>query len=579
MDNSALYSFLHVNFSAEEASCILSSLRQDQMVWQRVQESEMLTEFSGAGAVSREDFSPGYLSMIVLGHRDDARMLRERAQFLIDDDLQKRASRYLSSVCENGRQVTSLEKAGLAALGLRERWRLSQNWKEVFTKTNFFVDEAVKPENWRTTLTCLYGLVPDGMGMLDVLSALDETGKIQSVVSHVLLANPILDEDRQKQFLRILGAKPLSSVVSTLRGLAVLGELNLARSLSEKVMENHPGGCKDVKKDWETLDSCQLLAHMDTLQSLAGLCQLSAQSKKGEFLLKTIEEAGRYWQAGLHLQRLAVAEKTGEAKEYIDKVIEEERLDLVFRQPEVSFVSRAAMKGVDKLSSSEMHPFIQLRKAQQARANGEIENAQVIARSAVQEIVKLVSKQEGLYTPKFVADWKPLDLVEILESVDMEAEALQVAHILQQERPNDVALLQYISQYLERSEDFRAATHYAFAAAIIVPTEPENYKRLASLQEKQLLWKDAYESRAQVIRLTEDPQAGDWTLFGMSAYQADMPRIAAKACESAIEKEPKNETANALMGKALQQTGDFEASVPDLNHRYQSWTAECSELA
>ncbi len=38
MNNSALYSFLHINFSAEEASSILSALRQDQMVWQIVQE-------------------------------------------------------------------------------------------------------------------------------------------------------------------------------------------------------------------------------------------------------------------------------------------------------------------------------------------------------------------------------------------------------------------------------------------------------------------------------------------------------------------------------------------------------------
>ena len=227
-------------------------------------------------------------------------------------------------------------------------------------------------------------------------------------------------------------------------------------------------------------------------------------------------------------------------------------------------MSRSAVNVLEEVSLSELHPFLQLRRAQQARAEGETGKAQAIAQVAVKEIVQMVSKRERLYAPRFVADWKPLELIEILESVDMPAEALQIAHILQQERPNDVQLLHYISKYLEETEDYPAAGDYAFTAAIINPTTPENFQRLASLQEKQLLWKDAYESWAQVIRLTEDPQADNWTRFGMSAYQADMPRIAAKACESAIEKEPKHETANALMGKALQQMGDFEASVPYL---------------
>ena len=230
----------------------------------------------------------------------------------------------------------------------------------------------------------------------------------------------------------------------------------------------------------------------------------------------------------------------------------------------MSFVSRSAVKALEELSLSELHPFLQLRKAQQNKASGDTEKAQAIAQDAVQEIVKMVSKREVLYAPRFVADWDPLELIEILESLGMQAEALQIAHILQQERPNDVQLLHYISKYLENTEDYSSAGSYAFAAAIINPAAPENFQRLALLQEKQLLWKDAYGSWAQVIRLTEDPQAGDWLKFGMSAYQADMPRIAAKACESAIEKDPKNELANALMGKALQHMEDFEASVPYL---------------
>ncbi len=259
-------------------------------------------------------YLPARLALVVLGRGNDARLLRERAQFLIDDDLQKRSSRYLTSVCENGRQITSLEKAGLAALGLRERWRLSQNWKEVFTTTGFLSEESCNPENWRTALACLYGLVPDSAGMLDVLSDLDTHSKYQSVISHVLLANPLLEDERQKQFLKLLEKKPLSIAVTALRGMAVLGETGLAKQLAEGLLEKYPDVCKDAKNDWATLDSYQLLHSMDRLQSLAALCHLSGQSKKSTFLLKAIDEAAQYWHAGLHLQRLATSEMTGEAE-------------------------------------------------------------------------------------------------------------------------------------------------------------------------------------------------------------------------------------------------------------------------
>ena len=74
------------------------------------------------------------------------------------------------------------------------------------------------------------------------------------------------------------------------------------------------------------MGSSQLLSSIDVLQSLAGLCELAGQSKKSAFLFKAIEEAEGYWRAGLQLQCLATAEKTGEANTYIDKVLSSDKL-------------------------------------------------------------------------------------------------------------------------------------------------------------------------------------------------------------------------------------------------------------
>ncbi|MCD4672617.1 MAG: tetratricopeptide repeat protein [Anaerolineaceae bacterium] len=398
--------------------------------------------------------------------------------------------------------------------------------------------------------------------MLDVLSDLDQTGKFQAVISHVLLSYPYSDEERQEQFYVLLSKMPIAKACANLRGLVVSGETESARRLAEALLEEHNGECKFAESDWGSLDSQQLLAGMSKLQSLAGLCHLAGQSKKGFYLLKAAEEAARNWQAGLHLQGLADAEQMGEAEKYLEKVMLTGSPELIFKQPEVSFVSKAAVGILDDITLPDMHPFLQLRKAQTLKAGGELAKAQLQARSAVDQIIKLVSKREALFTPRFVPNWNPLELIRILESLDLEAEALQTALLFQQERPNDLNLLHYLSGYLDKIEDYPAANAYAHAAAVLKPKEPENFRKLASLQEKMRLWKDAYESWAQVIRLIEDPNTSDWMKFGKSAYQAEMPRIAAKACESAIEKDPENEKANALMGKVLQQLEDFEGSIP-----------------
>ncbi|MCD4673531.1 MAG: hypothetical protein K8R77_12780, partial [Anaerolineaceae bacterium] len=103
-----------------------------------MQEKELLNVFIDAEVKNRDDLTPSRLALISLGHEEYYSPLRERAQFLIDDGLQKRASGLFKSICESGRQVSSLQEACLTALGARELWRLSQNWKDVFTQAGFF---------------------------------------------------------------------------------------------------------------------------------------------------------------------------------------------------------------------------------------------------------------------------------------------------------------------------------------------------------------------------------------------------------------------------------------------------------
>lgn len=564
MNNSALLSFLRIKFSSEDAARILSALRQDSLIWQSLQNQELLDEFITSEVKDVYDFAPARLALMAVGQTANYDALRERAQFLVDDQLQKKALQFLKTACQSQRQLVDVREAGLMALALRERWRLSLNWRDVFEPLGYSVPRPKQPQLWRAALVCLFGLVPDGMNMLKALAEMDQSGSLQRVIAHVLLSQPFSRKEHQRYFTLLLSNVPVAHACASLHSLVVAGHKDLAKELAEALLERQKEAGLAAEGEWESLQGSELLAHMGELQTLAALYHIAGQTNKAGFMLAAAEQAARSWHTGIAIQRISAASGSGESNEVETKTLSGGNAGLIFTQPEASFLPERMVKGLAGVDPLEVHPFLLIRKAGVLLQNGDAISAKTLAKEAVQQIIAKVGSAAEIFSPKFVPDWNPVVLLDILNSVGLESEALQLALLFQHSRPGDLVLLAYIEAQLERREDWPNAMVYAQIAAIVAPEDARNFRKLAELQEKQKHFKDAYESWAQVIRLSENPAIEAWLRFGENALRAEMPRIAAKACESALEKEPQNSRANALMGKALQQLEKYEDAIPHL---------------
>lgn len=569
MNNSALFSFLRIKFTAEDAAITLAALRQDSLVWQSLEDEQLLFAFLNNKVKDVFELSPARLALISLGCPDAYAGLRERVQFLVGDELQRKANRAFKEFGRSGRQLLNVQEAGLISLALREQWRLSQSWKEVFRNSGMVEAQVGELKNWKTVLVCLFGMIPDGMAMLKSLSELELKGAFPKILVHVVSANPIIADKRLSRYLTLFSRMSLEEAYLSLQGLVVEGHTELAEDLAEAILEQYSNLDEMAASELNLLDSQQLLAHIGRLQTLAGIYQIAGQSSNAACLLRVVEQAAKNWQTGLQMQKFYQSKRMGDTAQLDQKIAQGDQWKQILSQPEASFLPNVTVNLLRVDDQLELHPFLQIRKAECLINIGETGRAKGVAAEAVQQIAELVGGQKDLFAPRFVAEWNPLELVDILAAAGLEAEALQFALVIQQKRPNDAKILQNISERLERSGDLQNAISYAQMAAILAPEQAEGFRKLASLYEKQHGWKEAYESWAQVIRLNEVPDVEDWLGFGSSALKAEMPRIAVKACESALEKDAGNGAANALIGRALRHLDRDADALPHLTTAIQ----------
>ena len=569
MNNSALFSFLRIKFAAEDASIALAALRQDALAWQSLEDEQLLGAFLNQKIKDICDLSPARLALISLGCPDVYSGLRERTQFLVDDELQRKSNKFFKEFRTSGRQLSNIQEAGLVSLALREQWRLSQSWKDVFTKTGILEAQEKDISNWKSILACLFGIVPDGLGMLKSLCDLAWNGIAPKILVHVVSANPVAADTQIARYVSLFSGMPLDGLYLSLQSMVVEGYTDLAREIAIALLDEKTNADDLAAISVEEMDSQKLLEHIGAVQTLAGLHQLAGQTNDAARLLKVVEHAARNWQTGLNLQKYYQSKKMGETTRLDQKKVQGYQCKEILAQPEASFLPIAMDNLLEVDEQLNLHPFLQIRKAEHLLQKGEKDSAREIAAGAVQQIAGMVGGQRDLFAPRFVAEWNPLELVDILTTAGLEAEALQFLLIIQQKRPNDSAVLEMIGDLLEKSGDVQNATCYAQMAAILSSNQPERFRRLAGLFEKQQKWKEAYESWAQVIRLNETPETEDWLRFGKSALNAEMPRIAAKACESALEKETDNGSAHALMGGAMRALDRDEDAVPHLQKAVQ----------
>ena len=179
--------------------------------------------------------------MLALNDAHPADALRAEPLIPLGQSLQERALQAYQATQRTGRAPATLREAGLLALTLRERRRLTGTWsgllQEILPRQ---VQAGILGPVWRTPLACLYGIVPDPEEMLRALLVKNATATSFDWVTLAQLSQPVSEEEHIHVFSHLLHGLPVAVQLSLLRVLSLRGRESMAAALADGLLIGHP---------------------------------------------------------------------------------------------------------------------------------------------------------------------------------------------------------------------------------------------------------------------------------------------------------------------------------------------------
>ncbi|MCE1254169.1 MAG: tetratricopeptide repeat protein, partial [Anaerolineae bacterium] len=554
-----------------EVSQVMAALRQDALIWQTVEQTDLVSKLSEKIA-QVDAWRPAYLALLSLG-LDTGQIdnLLDSVLSVPEDGLRNQAIQFYEETLRNGQnnKPASLAQACLLALALRERRRLTGAWIGIGKEIQLSKKESAG--TWKTAFAILVDMVPDFEALAKVLLKEGSFEAAVELISNALLSTPTPPAERVNAFLDVLNNLPVSRQLSWLRLLNLRGFQTLVVQLADSLLQSDLSDRLSLDEvDLEQDDLSALLQSSLGFQQLAGLYQLSGQPEKALPLLKRSQKASQHYLAGINLQLLDVSAGEG-TPEALMAVVQQSSAAL----PESKMLQTEYALAIDgnphagvlkkHLPLNSQNPFVEMQNALAASKDGDAIKAEVMARGAVADLLEWLKKDTIFSSTQFLYSWQPANFVKSLLDLNLLPEALKVTRALLKICPNNYELVELLSQLYDNMNDGANALNYSLLGLAFEANNQKTQRRVAELLETQGEYKVALDHRRKVLELEQKPQNSDWLACAACAFHSDELLQVVDACNKVIETEAENPTANSLMGQSLYRLGDVEASLPYLS--------------
>ncbi|MBE0698729.1 MAG: hypothetical protein IH586_17560, partial [Anaerolineaceae bacterium] len=305
METMDLYSEIGQVLTQSESIQVLSALRQDPLVWQSLQQPDLFRVALLAAGSQVQCWSPGQLALFSIAEIKPE-TLRAEPMVPLGHVLQEKALRVYQATQRSGNAPTTLGEAGLLALALRERRRLTGTWsgllQEILPRQ---AQAAAMFAVWRTALACLYAIIPDPLEMLRALmpKVLFRFPLDWLVISQ--LSQPLTEGEHADSLTQVLKNLPVSFQLGALRSLSLHGGENMAASIADRLLVGHPEFSNlPMNNQANELDLSGLSSRALSLHQLGTYYHLAGDRDQALSLYAAAETTLEQWLAGLYLQRI-----------------------------------------------------------------------------------------------------------------------------------------------------------------------------------------------------------------------------------------------------------------------------------
>jgi len=539
MNLSDLLLFLQQSISAEPAARVLAALRRDPLVWSGLQREGVFQALVDQSSTASEDWQPGNLALRALGSGFTASQLAVEDLPALEKTIRQQALQVFEEKIRQNELCATLEEAGLVAIALRERRRVTKTWdglgEELFVESG--VPGARLMQVWQTPLACLYSMIPDGSAMRSQVMSGSNKDLAMRLVNHVLLSNPITMEDRIRQLLGLLGGLTRQMQSQWLRLLNLQGEVQMVMNLAQQLLGAH--GLDALSVDDYLVDGRQsedIFRTAVDLEHKSSLLRFAGDDEQALLALANARKLAISWMAGIHAQMAAIP-----SGDQADLPVEARNMQ----------DAELAHGPVQKLME---------QTVSQAKA-GEREEAIESARKAVGEWIGHYSMGLEEPAPRNAITWSPSTYVHTLMDLGLDHEALQLCLLLLQSRPADLELIDLAAELLLNLGNLEQALDYTRMAIVLDPEGIGRHRRLAEIYERCEMWRQAFEVRQYLNSQLGVPVLEDRLAYLVDAVNCGESTLALQQGLDLLEQYPNHGAINGMVGDAYYRLENWKEAA------------------
>lgn len=521
-------------------SWVVSALRQDVLVWESLQDPNFGEKALHSLGGHTQAWSPAHLSLLALEIDQTPDAYQVIPMIPLKPSLKKQALKLLEEVKQGNQPVVSgapsqLAQAGLLALALREGLRSTGSLKNI--KNELHTAGTDWFPRFQTSLTCLYGLIPEPIEMLKEFLLPDAGQASINAGLHMLLSNPLSIQEHLSCLLQAVPAEP-SAALPMLRELAQR-QSQLAQMFAE------------------TLIDCAI--------EKPPLIRSTAHEDSWDARLNTLSQ--HVYLAELHL----VAEKHQKSAELI-KEIQVQTAELL---DNMNLLYEVAVNGSSKVS---LIPESKLATANQAVLDGNWNQAHNDITNIIQEINKNGPLPSFTITPLRAAtiqNWTEnmFKAAEILYKLGYYHKVIETTRLLLAYYPCHLGALSLLGKSLSNTQDCDAAVQILGIATTLAPEQLDLRRSLALSLEAKHDWQPALQERRAIVEQIweEDPlhQTPDLHSLANCALKAGELENAIQICQQVLTFDPQDGAAHAILGQALYELHHAEEGLEHLDQATQ----------
>ncbi len=561
--NPSLISTLKSSIPEASWSWVIPALKHDAVIWQSLNDPELF-EIAVKKISEPRDWSPNHLAAICLDSSDlksvDKKTLKA-AEGALDD--------FLADKGKPRQDGMSLKLAAQISVGIFNRYE--DNYQLLIEE---ILGPQTDPSNWETPFSIYLGFIPDQLDFLIALICRSQKTNLIPMAVHAILCQPIPTQELTNQLQRLLSETSLHETTLLLNSLNKFRPDLTFQLANERLLNQQDDpiiGTTEFPE--EKLFQLTDLLHFADIYTLARQTEKADSIKSqslniingiqakitNELVRETLLSENNVEQSLSLWTSIANPPKLTPPASLIIDLLQSDRLE-------------DSLAILPELEGSSQTPIRWLTNIHQALNNEDISQARLFANQALNAFIEIYEFNPESLEQFFGSHHDALvylsELIHQLINLASYKEAYQAAVLASQIQPDDPEALIMVTKTGRSAGEYEKSIEAAELATAITPTNPEYRRQLAQSLEGAGYWSTSLvERRAILEHRFAQPSSPSWPLLddllalANCSIHGDQPQQALDVCQKAIDLDPSNGQAHALLGEALTSIGDIDQAL------------------